>query len=730
MSSESEIPANPQAELEAENRDLRRRVESLANANAYAAELLAALEEALEREDRLVRRQEELALQTRLDSLMQGERQEEALLAEVCRELKGTPGLRLELAHWQAVADRDDTGKNAPVAGPAAWSGNELSVPVVHGDRLLALLKLTVTDPDAVWRERWSSILESAGSQLGMALQRLRVERENLRIQADLITARDSALEASRAKSAFLANISHELRTPLSAIIGFAELLVEQAPRMRRSEMLPDLQKIEGAGRHLMALINDVLDLSKIEAGKTTITPESFSVRRAVDSVVGLISPLLEKNRNQLLVNCPDDLGRMVTDLVKLRQVLFNLLSNANKFSEGGQIELSVEVARSSTEERLLFRVSDNGIGMSPSQLARLFRPFSQVDESTKRRYGGTGLGLAISRRFCQLMGGEIRVRSELGRGSTFTVELPREAPRQLDEEGAPSAAVPKSAERKSVSGRFRSTRSARSSGTLPVGGLLGSGPLVLVIDDSREMRELMVRQLALRGYRVLVAASGEEGLELARRHQPAVILLDVLLPGQNGWQVLHSARADTRIAATPVVMVSILEHRDEALLQGATECLTKPVDWNLLTSLLGQYTGHGREGRILVVEDNANSSELARRLFQDEGWMVDLAANGLEALTQLEQRTPDVVVLDLMMPELDGFELLDRLDQLAGFIRPPIIVVSSRSLTPADRQRLEGRVAAILVKGQFRRAELLGLARQLVARETRAVTSPTEQAP
>jgi CheY-like chemotaxis protein len=252
----------------------------------------------------------------------------------------------------------------------------------------------------------------------------------------------------------------------------------------------------------------------------------------------------------------------------------------------------------------------------------------------------------------------------------------------------------------------------------------------VLVIDDSREMRELMVRQLALRGYRVLVAASGEEGLELARRHQPAVILLDVLLPGQNGWQVLHSARADTRIAATPVVMVSILEHRDEALLQGATECLTKPVDWNLLTSLLGQYTGHGRERRILVVEDNANSSELARRLFQDEGWMVDLAANGLEALTQLEQRTPDVVVLDLMMPELDGFELLDRLDQLAGFIRPPIIVVSSRSLTSADRQRLEGRVAAILVKGQFRRAELLGLARQLVARETRAVTSPTEQAP
>ncbi|MFM8583048.1 MAG: hybrid sensor histidine kinase/response regulator, partial [Planctomycetaceae bacterium] len=716
--------------MEIENSELRRRVESLANANAYAAELLAALEEALEREDRLVRRQEELALQTRLDTLMQQERQEEALLAEVCRELRGTPGLRLELAHWQAISDRNDTDRDPPANQPAVWSANALDIPVVHGGRLLALLRLTVTDPDSAWRERWTSILESAGSQLGMALQRLRVERENQRIQAELITARDSALEASRAKSAFLANISHELRTPLCAIIGFAELLVEQSPRMRRSEMLPDLQKIEGAGRHLMALINDVLDLSKIEAGKTSITNESFSVRRAIDSVVGLIAPLLDKNRNQLIVHCPDEPGRMNTDLVKLRQVLFNLLSNANKFSEGGQIELSVEVSRLSSGERLIFRVSDNGIGMSPSQLARLFRPFSQVDESSKRRSGGTGLGLAISRRFCQLMGGEIRVRSELGKGSTFTVELPREAPRQVDDEVASRSGDPPGAVRKSVTGRFRSSRSAQSSGTLPVGGLLGSGPLILVIDDSREMQELMVRQLAERGYRVLVAESGEEGLELARRLQPAAVLLDVLLPGQSGWQVLQAARADTRIAATPVIVVSILEHRDEVLSHGAIECLTKPVDWNRLKSLLGQCTGHGRERRILVVEDNANSSELARRLFEEEGWVVELAANGLEAMSHLERQSIDVVVLDLMMPELDGFELLDRLDQRSGVIVPPIIVVSSRSLTTADRQRLEGRVAAILVKGQFRRAELLGLARKIVFRENRTGTSAANQAP
>jgi len=714
--SEEPSPASELATLRAENAELRRRVESLANANAYAAELLAALEEALEREDRLVRRQEELDLQTRLDTLMQGERREDALLAEVCRELRSTTGLRLELAHAHGMPKTEE-GQPGLVAQPATWSGTELSVPVVHGGRLLALLKLTVTDPDEAWRQRWTSILESAGSQLGMALQRLRVERENLRIQADLITARDSALEASRAKSAFLANISHELRTPLSAIIGFAELLVEQSPRMRRSEMLPDLQKIEGAGRHLMALINDVLDLSKIEAGKTTITTESFSIRRAIDNVVGLIAPLLDKNRNQLAVVCPDELGRMVTDLVKLRQVLFNLLSNANKFSEGGQIELRVETSRLQGEERVLFRVIDNGIGMSPAQLARLFRPFSQVDESTKRRYGGSGLGLAISRRFCQLMGGEIRVTSELGRGSTFTVELPREAPRLDTAADQPAGAEPQPGERRATG--VRSRRLSQTSGTMSIGGLLGSGPLILAIDDSREIRELFVRQLSQRGYRVLVAGSGEEGLELARQHRPAVILLDVLLPGQSGWQVLELTRSDTRISATPVVVVSIVEQRDVALAQGATECLTKPVDWNRLAQLLAHYTGHGRERRILVVEDNANSSELARRLFQDEGWTVDLAGNGLEALEQLGQRTPDLMVLDLMMPELDGFELLDRMDQQPGLLKPPIVVVSSRSLTPADRQRLEGRVASILVKGQFRRAELLGLARQLVGQVT-----------
>jgi signal transduction histidine kinase/ActR/RegA family two-component response regulator len=388
--------------------------------------------------------------------------------------------------------------------------------------------------------------------------------------QEQLLRAKDAAEDASRAKSAFLANMSHELRTPLNAIIGYSEILEEEMSDSGSAENVRDLRRIQAAGKHLLSLINDVLDLSKIEAGKMTLHLEQFSVKPMIEEMLTTLQPAAERNGNRLVLRMADDVGAMNADITKVRQILFNLLSNACKFTEKGLVTLEV-MRRAGADARLVFRVSDTGIGMTPPQQANLFEYFAQADSSTARKYGGTGLGLAITQRFTHLMRGEIRVESAIGEGSVFTVTLPAKVPVDAAELGAaPSKPEPPA-----------DADDASEDATKPT---------VLVIDDDAAVRDLMTRFLGRMGYRAILAPNGAEGLRLAREVRPSIITLDVVMPELTGWDVLEELKADPELASIPVVMMTIVDQETLGLSRGASTYLLKPIDRDHLALALEKH--------------------------------------------------------------------------------------------------------------------------------------------
>jgi PAS domain S-box-containing protein len=495
-----------------------------------------------------------------------------------------------------------------------------------------------------------------------------------------LLEAQRAAESANRSKSQFLANMSHELRTPLNAIIGYSEILQEEAVDDGNDSYVPDLQKIQSAGRHLLELINEILDLSKIEAGKMELYLERVDVGTLVDEVVTTIQPLVARNGNVLAVERPDDAGAMQADATKLKQVLLNLLSNASKFTEDGRIGLEVRREQGDTGDVVVFRVTDTGIGMTAEQCERLFQPFTQAESGTARRFGGTGLGLAISRRFCRLMGGDITVDSEEGVGSRFTVRLPADG-------AGPSAAAP-------------DAHAAEPEDE--------TAPLVLIIDDDPVACDLVSRLLAREGYRVAVARDGAEGLLLARDLAPDVITLDVLMPGMDGWAVLQALKADPALAAIPVVMITVLDEKPLGFELGATGYLTKPVDRDRLTGLLQRVAPQRAEAPVLIVEDEPDVRELLRRIVEAEGYRVVEAENGGTGMARVAEETPCLILLDLMMPEVDGFAFLDALRGTDAGRAVPVIVITAKDLTREDRARLNGGVEHILEKQRLRGEELV----------------------
>ncbi len=510
----------------------------------------------------------------------------------------------------------------------------------------------------------------------------------------------ESLQQANRAKSVFLANMSHELRTPLNAIMGYSEMLQEDAVEQKLDGFGADLEKINGAGRHLLALINDILDLSKIEAGKMELFLESFDVASMIDEVASTIRPMVEKNANTLHIERAADLGAMHADQIKVRQGLFNLLSNAAKFTHEGSITLQVEREVMKSSEWIVFRVTDTGIGLSAEQTGKLFQDFTQADASTTRRFGGTGLGLALTRRFCQIMGGDVTVHSFPGEGSVFTIKLPAiVSETKADIAGVDGSVAPSHA------------------GDADAGAQLSPDEsCVLVIDDDAVQRDLMQRFLSKEGFAVRTAAGGDAGLRLARQLRPVAITLDVMMPDMDGWSVLSALKADAALRDIPVIMVTMLDDPERGFTLGAADYATKPVDRQRLSQILKKYTCANPPCPVLMVEDDPATRSITRNILEKEGWKVSEAENGREGLECMEQERPSLILLDLMMPEMDGFEFADRVRQHPEWRFIPIVVMTAKDLTAKERRRLSGSVETILRKAGDSREALLKQVRDLVS--------------
>jgi signal transduction histidine kinase len=509
---------------------------------------------------------------------------------------------------------------------------------------------------------------------------------------AELLLAKNKAEQAQKiaenanlTKSQFLANMSHELRTPLNAIIGYSEMLQEEAEELEPEDFIPDLQKIHAAGKHLLGLINDVLDISKIEAGKMGLFLETFDLATLLDEVVSSVQPLVEKKGNTLKIIRDDNLGNMHTDITKLRQMLLNLISNAAKFTEQGTIRLEVK----RDDEWVNLCVADNGIGMTEEQQKKVFKPFTQADYSTTRRYGGTGLGLAITKQFVEIMGGTISVVSEFGQGSTFTLALPVQT---------------KPADTKTTQPK------------IPV--LLDMNGVVLIIDDDANIRQSLKNSLSKLGYAVAVATNGDEGLKLTKKLRPDGIFLNVQLSDREGWQVLSTLKNDSLLAHIPIIIITATEaDKQKGYAMGATDCINKITVRRQLAAILEKHhIGDDSTGLVMVIEDDKIFFQHIASLLESQGWRVLPAENGQVALEQLTQKKPAVIILDLALPVMDGFEFLAHLLDNNKLHSTPVVVLTSIELSAGEQARLNKHVETIFQKDTYDQEELILRLRQLIA--------------
>ena len=488
---------------------------------------------------------------------------------------------------------------------------------------------------------------------------------------SEMETARDEARDASDQKTKFFANMSHELRTPLNAILGYGEMLYEDCEDLGYDDLLPDLKKITSSGTHLLSLINNILDLSKIEAGKMELFVTSFKIENMVQTIKDVSEPLAAKNDNGFVINLEGALGSMSQDETKLRQCLTNFLSNGFKFTKNGTVTLDVKARIEGDVEFVDFAVIDTGAGMSPEGVAKVFEEYTQAERSTSANYGGTGLGLPISKKFAEMMGGDVIVTSEEGVGSVFTMSVPRECPEYNEDE---------------VEGN--------------VINLDDQDNLVVLVDDDVAMHDLIKRTISKLNLTLLGATNSEKGMELIREVKPKLILLDVLMPGRDGWSLLKECKTDKDLKDIPVIMISQLNQSNLASSLGANDYLTKPIDRthfiNTLKRILGTDT---QNQKVLVIDDDKDVRELLSRLLKDAGYRPIDARDGKEGLERTKDE-PALIILDLEMPRMDGFEFLDNyIKDVPEEKRAPVLVFSGKDLTDVQEDLLKERVIGLVKK-------------------------------
>jgi len=491
---------------------------------------------------------------------------------------------------------------------------------------------------------------------------------ERQRYEAELVEARDRAEAATRAKSAFLANMSHELRTPLNAITGYSDLLLEEAVDRGDEAVASDSRRIRDAARHLLMLVDEVLDLSRIEAGETRVSHERVPVAAFTEELAGVVRPEILANGNRFDVEPPSSDVVLETDETKLRQALLNLLSNAGKFTEHGRVALRARAGRRAT---VVFEVEDTGIGIEAGQLEEYFQPFTQGEGVRGHTAGGRGLGLAITRRLTELLGGTLQVRSDPGHGSLFTLTMPGRV-------GA-GAAAPAEAQ----------------------------GPLALVVDDDPAIHATLAPALEAEGFSVLRATSGAEALRLAESRRPAVIVLDVIMPGMDGWTVLRHLKERDALRRIPVVLMTVMPQRDMALGLGAAAFVHKPAPAEEIVAAIRGACG--QRGRVLVVGDEAPTRSRLTRLLQRQGVEVQTAADGGAALRALaDDPVPAVVILDLVMPEADGFTVIERLAADPRLKEVAVLVLTAKDLDERETRALGRHVRHVFKKHELQRGELV----------------------
>ena len=552
---------------------------------------------------------------------------------------------------------------------------------------------------------------ETALSQTNMAFrqeiaERIRAQEELTRLNETLeqrVAERTrEAVEANRAKSEFLANMSHELRTPLNSVIGFANILLKNKNNNLRQDELTFLDRIAANGKHLLNLINQILDLSKIEARKVELEIAAVALDVMVREVLAQLEGQVRGRDVRLVAELPPTVAPFETDGVKLRQVLINLVGNALKFTEQGRVSVRL-ITDPASGRPTRIDVGDTGIGIPKERLSVIFEAFQQADVSTARKYGGTGLGLTISQALCQLMGYHIEVTSEVNKGSTFSILLTPVAARSPGLSGAhPGAAHAEVKGLTTVHGKTLHEWSGLKT------------KIVLVIDDEPDARLLLTHIIEDCDCRVLTAGSGQEGLRMAREIQPDLITLDLLMPRMDGWQVLRAIKTNPRIAHIPVVVISVAAREKKGAVFGAVDVLQKPVTREEFLPVLKRMLRAGQR-KILIVDDADDDRRILSNYLSEEDVEIETAVNGLDGLGKLERFAPDLIILDLLMPGMDGMTFLNRIRNDTRYRQTPVIICTVKELDPTEILRLGQQAHAVLQKAEDLEKELKRVLHELL---------------